>query len=241
MSTFCFSETASSRVTLWVGNPNCQSAHNGLLAELANHTTAWLPDSEPLNERLKGNLGEFITFFVGKGSRYEQCRVTAANALAPVSNIAKPDIDLLWLHLPEEAPQNDFAVVQEVKTTTASDLDYARELLRDYAKLFGVQPALTLTSRLRYAANLLRYQSRRTDLAERVVNLAGISPGTCPRIHLTPTLVHDWASGDPATTMMAIRTVLVARDGWPDSSVETWSVSLSALSDRLERLAKGRT
>jgi hypothetical protein len=196
--------------------------------------------SEPLNPRLAGNLGEFITFFIGNGTRYQSCHVTAANALAPISNISKPDLDLLWLHLPEGRPQEDYAVVQEVKTTYASDLGYARELLRDYAKLFGVEPSLTLISRLRYASNVFRYQTRRPDLAERILDLAGITPATCPNIRLTPTLIHDRAYGDPITTMAAIRTVLVAADGWSDSSVDMWAIALGALRDRLERLARGR-
>lgn len=104
MTAFCFTETASSGVTLWFGNPDCQAAHDGLIAELRNHTEGWLPASESLNQRLVGNLGEFISFFVGHSSRYERCHVTAANALAPISNIAKPDLDLLWLCLPRSVP-----------------------------------------------------------------------------------------------------------------------------------------
>ncbi len=133
MTAFCFSESASSGIVVWLGNPDCQAAHDGLLADLKNHTVAWLPASEALNQRLVGNLGEFIAFFVGKNSYFEECRVTAANALAPVSNISKPDLDLLWLYLPEGSSQEDYAVVQEVKTTGASDLAYSRSLIQDYA------------------------------------------------------------------------------------------------------------
>jgi hypothetical protein len=241
MTAFCFSESQGTGISLWVGNPDCQAAHDGLLAELANHTTAWLDPSGELNERLKGNLGEFITFFIGKAVHYRECRVQAANALAPLSNIAKPELDLLWLYLPEGEPQTDYAVVQEVKTTGGSDLAYARDLLVDYAKLFGVEPQLTLITRLQYAANLLRYHTLRPDLAERVMALAGISPRTCPAIRLTPTLVHDTESDDPTRVLVSVRTVLVVRDGWSDRSVSTWSVSLSTLSERLERLAKGQS
>jgi hypothetical protein len=65
MTGFCFAETTTDGITLWLGNPSCQAAHDDLLAELGNHTSTWLPASEPLNPRLAGNLGEFITFFIG--------------------------------------------------------------------------------------------------------------------------------------------------------------------------------
>jgi hypothetical protein len=87
MTAFCFNETESGGVIIWLGNPDCQAAHDGLLSELEKHVVAWLPASEALNQRLVGNLGEFIAFFVGKGARYPACHLTAANALAPISNM----------------------------------------------------------------------------------------------------------------------------------------------------------
>jgi hypothetical protein len=150
-------------------------------------------------------------------------------------------MDILWLSFGAN-PIQDFAIIQEVKTTSDPDLGYARTLVDDYEKLFGTNIRLTLHTRLQDVKGTLRFQvggGQGADLARRVSYLAGQCPRTSPKLQLRPTLIHEWAGARPREKMTAIRTTLLGK-GWSPTAVEGWTIGLTDLDDRLMRLATGR-
>lgn len=229
------------RITVWLGNPDCQSAHDAVLDELSQFCSEFLlkaPSDDARLNILKGNLGEFIGFCIGKWGALSSHRAFAANAFTPLGSISKPEIDIVWLYFGEK-PSDDIGILQEVKTTASTSLSYADNLIKDYEKLFGTDPALTLQTRLQAIKNRLEYEHKRKDLCARISNLAGQSPQTSLRIQLIPTLVYEREGNNPLTRMVAIRSALCGR-GWTPSSVEAWAVGLSDLNARLVRLATGK-
>jgi hypothetical protein len=233
-----FQKTVTNGVARWTGHPNCQAAHDWLLQGLKTQCLSFRPTGTILDNNLQGNLGEFIAFFIGANHDYSTARAFAANAFAPLAANSKPEIDIVWLHF-DASPENDFAVIQEAKTTVQSTLSYADALLGDYDKLFGTNMRLTLWTRLDGIKNELEYKLKRPDLIDRILRLAGKSPQTCTGIHLAPTLIHDLGcKADPFQKMIAIRTALVGK-GWSQKVVLTWAVALSDLASRLVRLATG--
>ena len=86
-------------------------------------------------------------------------------------------------------PKEDWASLQEVKTTSGKDLSYADALVPDYEKLFGTNVRLTLQTRLQDIQARLEFGSRRRDLGDRVFRLAGNSPQTSSRVRL---LAYVW-------------------------------------------------
>lgn len=237
-----FTSTTSSGVTLWVGNPDCQTAHDAILAWLRPRVSSFrifspIP-TEPDNI-LKGNLGEAISFCVGVWNNFSGYRPFPANAFNPLNTISKSEIDIVWI-LFDEIAANDIAVVQEIKTTSDSSFGLADRLVNDYDQLFGTAPKFTLRTRLDSIKSEVEFKLQRPDLLQRVDQLAGNSPGTSPKIMLVPTLVHDRQGNNPQTKMVAIRSTLCsASKGWSSSAVTAWAISLTNLNSRLVRLAMG--
>jgi hypothetical protein len=127
-----------------------------------------------------------------------------AHAYTPLSDVSKPDIDIVWLQLPDiEGVQGGevLCVLQEVKTTGARRLDYAYELLSDYNKLFDTDPRFTPQTRLQAVKNHVEFTLRRPELCGRIARLAGTSPRTSDAIAIAPTLVHDRRHRNPAATL----------------------------------------
>jgi hypothetical protein len=232
-----FSRATEGGVVIWRADP-CQSAHDFLLSKLQIHAPAFIgPDGIPTNQQ-RGNLGEFITFWVGVEEAHTRLQVfKPANAFQPLSTISRPGVDLLWIHF-AEFNEHDFVLLQEVKTTGSNTLTYARTLLDDYEKLFGADPNLTLHTRLLEAKSELEYVIGRPELVPRVTRLAGTTPRTTPKARLVPTLVHDSEGSEPATTLLAVKSTIVAL-GWDATQVQPWSLALDQLNDRLNRLARG--
>jgi hypothetical protein len=233
-----FSKSSYSGVILWVGNPNCQAAHLAVLAWLRQHCRSFIAVSGSLSESVKGNLGETISFCVGSWFDFRRLLPFPANAFAPLSSISRPDVDIVWIFLGKRSLE-DFAILQEVKTTTASSLDYADKLIPDYEKLFGTNVTLSLHTRLQGIKNEVEYKLGRPKLCLRISDLAGKSPQTSPKIRLLPTLVHDLSAGNPVKKMVAIRSTLFGR-GWLPGSVDPWAIGLSQLEARLKKLAEGK-
>lgn len=239
-----FSGTASSGVIVWIGNPDCQAAHDAILSELKQRISTFRTFSpiptEPDNI-LKGNLGEAITFYVGFWNDFKAYRPFPANAFNPLGPIAKTEIDIVWILFDEDNIEaNDIAVVQEVKTTTDNSLGLAGRLEDDYRKLFGTDQRFTLRTRLDAIKSGIEFQLQRPDLLPRVDLLAGVSPITSPKIKLVPTLVHDRQGNNAQTKMVAIRSTLCSASmGWSSSAVTAWAIGLTNLNDRLVRLAMG--
>lgn len=224
----------------WVGDPDCDAAHGYLLHRLQDHSTGFHESTSTVTSNVHGNIGEFITCCVGEDhafAAYADHRVFGANADQPLGRLAKPQIDLVWLLLGSDQA-NDRALVQEVKTTCAERLTYAKALVADYAKLFGPQLRFTLQSRLQTIASECRRKLRRPDLSPRVRALAGTSPQTSPSIRLIPTLVHDLAAEPPGPPLVSVRQTLLL-GGWSASQVTAWAIGLTDLESRLNRLACG--
>jgi hypothetical protein len=219
---------------------------------------AWLKDTvdeflkkEEADERLlsgggkanilRGNLGESIAFCVSHWHDCEGHWPNAVNAYRPLGPSSAIDIDIVWVCFAPKA-KDDYAIIQEVKTTSGADLSYGNTLLADYEKLYGTDPGLTLRSRLKPLKKQLLYQSldgKGSERSDRLMALAGKSPETSPKIRLRPTLVHDLASANPQSKMTWIRNSLIGK-GWTADLIEAWAIGLSDLDDRLHRLATGK-
>ena len=51
----------------WEGDPNDDAAHQTILGWLQSAVTAsFLEEKDSLSNRVKGNLGEFIAYYIGK-------------------------------------------------------------------------------------------------------------------------------------------------------------------------------
>lgn len=227
----------------WCGDPDCQTAHDALLEWLKETCKPFrlVRDTRVGDNILRGNVGEAIAFCV---SLWHDCgghRAFATNATRPFRPKSDIDIDILWLSFGKKAA-DDFAIVQEVKTTNGADLAYASTVVDDYEKLFGTNARLTLHTRLqdvKVDLKLKLAQDESKVLCPRVSKLAGQSPKTSSKIQIRPTLVHELAGTKPRPKMMAVRTTLIGK-GWDADSVEAWSIGLTDLDARLIRLATGR-
>lgn len=221
----------------WQSNPDADTAHESLLGWLKDTVTSgFLQPTEALTNPTKGNLGEFIAYRIGKEFVFTDVdTVHTANAWDPLSKISRSEIDIVWLHF-GSVESDDWAVLQEVKTTGGASLELADHLIADYDKLFGEDLHLTLQTRLGGLKNKLEQQGQGV-LSPRMTALGGPSPDRARGIRLVPTLIHD-ATADSLTKMSMIRQVLLGR-GWASDVVECWSIDLADLDDRLTRLARG--
>lgn len=234
-----FTSVEDSSVLLWTGKPDCDAAHADILEFLNGHCTPFPASVKAGDNILRGNLGETIVFCLGRTERFgSTCHGHFANALRPFSGKSNPELDLLWVHFGKNA-NDDWAVLQEVKTTSAASITYATNLIEDYDKLFGTNPRLTLQTRIQDFKNRLEFeQNQSAQIVQRANQLTGVSPVACPRIRLLPTVVHDSAATDVVDTMLLVRESLTGKN-WAD--VEPWAVGLSSLDGRLVRLARGKS
>jgi hypothetical protein len=224
---------------LWLGQPDCQTAHDYLLSRLINMGVNFIPCNRSLDVRRKGNLGEFICLSVSSYTSLENTLKFANNAVNPLGAMSLPGLDLTYIFVDSQNSDRDLAIVQEVKTTGSDDLSYADNLTRDYQKLFEDDLEFTLASRLQVIANKLELEQNRPELCERVLAMAGEIPSECRQIRLIPTLVHERVGAAPIPKLLAIRTA-ISSYGWPLTHIHGWSIALSDLDDRLQRLARGQ-
>ena len=200
-------------------------------------TAGFLEPPEPLSNAVKGNLGEFVAYQIGEGYVFTNVTIAhAANAWDPLAQISRPDIDIVWLHF-GSTEADDWAALQEVKTTGDASLGLADRLITDYGKLFGENLRLTLQTRLGALKNKLDQQGQ-GHLSSRVTALGGPAPNRVRGIRLVPTLLHDPAH-DSFAKMAVVRQALIGQ-GWSTDVVECWSVALGDLDNRLTRLARGQ-
>lgn len=230
----------TSGVVLWLGDPDCQAAHDAILHWLNENCPNFYTAPSEDDNILKGNLGETIVFCIGYWYVFNtpQEKAFVANALNPFGGISQPNIDMVWLRFSETSDE-DVAVLQEVKTTGDASLTLADNLIRDYDKLFGTNPRFTLHTRLQDIKNRLEYEHKQPELCPRVATLVGQSPQTSPQVQLFPTLVHERRESDPQTKMLAIRETLCGK-GWARRAVQAWAIGLFDLNERLLKLAMGR-
>lgn len=223
---------------MWTGDPDDDAAHQTILAWLQPIVNAgFLGPQDPLLNSVKGNLGEFIAYGLGRHYSFPDLKyVHAANAWDPLSKISRPDLDIVWLYF-GDTEVDDWAAIQEVKTTGSASLQLADELISDYEKLFGDNPRFTLQTRLGALKNKMDQQNQ-SHLAPRTTALAGPTPQRSSSIRLIPTLLHDEAY-DSSHKMTAVRQALIGR-GWSPDVVECWSVVIGKLDHRLTSLARGK-
>ena len=222
----------------WEGDPDDDAAHGTILSWLQGAlTTGFLGGHGSISNRVKGNLGEFIAYCMGRSFVFTNVTIAhAANAWDPLSDISRPDVDIVWLHF-GSTEADDWAALQEVKTTGGASLGLADGLIADYEKLFGENLRLTLPTRLGALKNKLDQQGQ-GDLSLRVTALGGPNPSRASGIRLVPTLLHD-AAHDSSAKMIVVRQALIGR-GWSTDAVECWSVALGEIDQRLTRLARGQ-
>jgi hypothetical protein len=160
-----FAKSETHGVVLWVGDPDCQAAHDATLSWLSENCPTFYRTASATDTILKGNLGETITFCVGSWYIFNGSHVHAfsANALKPLGGISKADIDIVWIHFGETG-DDDMAILQEVKTTGEPSLSLADGLISDYDKLFGTDLRFTLHMRLQDIKNKIEYEHKRPDL-----------------------------------------------------------------------------
>ena len=230
--------TTDEEIVLCEARPECQTGHDYLLVQLGEVAPYFLSPEDPLTTRIKGNLGEFVSFCVGQALAFASYQPFAVNAFDPLKNISSPEIDIVWLRF-STPPGDDSILLQEVKTTGDPRLTYVSRLTADYSKLFGTDPGLTLHTRLQKIKNVLEFSMGRSDLARRVSRLAGNSPATSPRVRLIPTAVHEKVASQPITKMLAIRDTLLGM-GWGADAIQPWSISLTDLDTRMDRLSHGQ-
>lgn len=222
----------------WEGDPHDVAAHQAILGWLQRGVTAgFLMPSDYVSNIVKGNLGEFIAYRIGESYVFANVKIAhAANAWDPLSQISRPDVDIVWLYF-GNSETDDWAAFQEVKTTGHGSLTLANDLIADYRKLFGENLRVTLQTRLGALKNKLEQQGQ-GNLSSRVTALGGPSPVRALGIRLIPTLLHDSAHNSSAK-MAAVRQALIGQ-GWSSDVVECWSIVLDDLDNRLNRLARGQ-
>lgn len=223
---------------MWEGDPDDSAAHQTIRDWLQVAATAgYLEPTEPLTNAVKGNLGEFIAYRIGQSYVFTNVEIAdTANAWDPLSHISRPDVDIVWLYFGSDEAE-DWAALQEVKTTGEASLSLADSLIDDYEKLFGENPRLTLQTRLGALKNKLD-QRGQGHLSPRITALGGPDPTQARGIMLVPTLLHD-AANDSTVKMAVVRQSLIGQ-GWSIDAIECWSIVLSDLDSRLTRLARGQ-
>lgn len=227
------------QIELWLGSPDCQTAHNALLAELVRLKSNFINAAANPTNIQRGSLGEFIALRIAQTALPNISQTFAPNAINPLNSASISGIDLTYLLFHESDENLDLVFIQEVKTTIGSSLSYGDALISDYEKLFGTNLNFTLQSRLQAISNSLEIERNLPDLVDRVNRLAGVTPQTCNNVRLYPTLVHEREDTAPVAKMVAIRQA-ISSIGWPASSINAWAIALTDLDDRLKRLSRGQ-
>lgn len=193
----------------------------------------------PLDTRRKGNLGEFIALRVAREGNLGAAETFAANAVNPLNPISISGLDLSYFLFNDEDPAKDLLFIQETKTTSGVDLSYGDNLIKDYAKLFGIDVTTTLQTRLQVICNQIELERNKEHLCERVLLLGGELAEQCSRTVLLPTIVHEKHGTNPVSKLLAIREA-IASQGWPIRNIAPWSIAFCDLEQRLTRIARGQ-
>jgi hypothetical protein len=109
-----FLRTDAHGVVLWVGDPDCQAAHDATLSWLQEKCLTFCATASESNNILKGNLGETIAFCIGWWYVFDSSHAKpfTANALKPFGGISKPDIDIVWIRF-GQVSHEDMAFLQK--------------------------------------------------------------------------------------------------------------------------------
>ena len=238
-----FTHDSLGGVLTWKGHPDCQDGHDAILAWLTETVDRFLSESEAAagGNIVRGNIGESIAFCVSFWHDCEAHRAHAVNAWRPLNSQSLQDIDIVWVCFAANA-SDDYAIVQEVKTTSGTSLSYANNLITDYDKLYGTNLDLTLRSRFKPLKKEFLFKvggQEGKDLSNRLIGLVGGGPKSSPRIKLRPTVIHELVGTNPEAKLTSIRNTLIGK-GWTAESIEGWAIGMKNLDARLQRLATGR-
>jgi hypothetical protein len=153
-----------------------------MLAWLKETVARFLSDAEATagGQILRGNLGESIAFCASYWHDCKNHRAHAVNALRPLNPQSAIDIDIVWVCFATKV-KDDFAIVQEVKTTGGTTLSYENRLIADYDKLYGTNLDLTLRTRFKPLKKDFLFKvggDQGRILSERLFALVGGGPKT---------------------------------------------------------------
>jgi hypothetical protein len=227
----------------WHPRPHDDAAHKALLRFLGRLVgKAFFASMTDLPEPVKGNLGEFVSYFVGRkcgGCMAYQFQFPT-NALMPLTHASTPGIDCIWLHVGGR-PADDWIIVQEVKTASTEDCAHARHLEDDFERLIAPDTT-SLAVRLRSLKNVLEFGWRKPGLAARLNKFIEPKVEKFVNTIALPTLVFDHvrATEDTATARISVvRDALISK-GWLPGRVQAWVIGFGDLESRFIRLAMGR-
>lgn len=238
-------DNSDSSICSWVSDKPPEATHAGVLQRLGTVVGGvFRPQGTPLSTRRKGNLGEFLSFFVGEqcdGLAMPPYRVYPMNALNPFDDISLPGVDIVWVFF-GDTEDGDHVILQEVKTTSAADLRIASDLTEDYARLFGTNPEYSWANRLAHIQQMLELFAHGPHLADRMERFLARNPQNTTATFIHPTLVFDSTMADPQLAVDRLKVVkdtLIAMN-WPASTIAPLSIALDGLDGHLARLLTGR-
>lgn len=236
-----FTDSIKADVTLWRCKQDRNATLGFLLSEIKKSPGGAFIKSGKLDTRRQGNLGEFIALRVALRHPFSGStpQVFASNAVAPLQPISSAGIDICYAFFDASTSTKDVLWIQETKTTCEKHLSYAHNLTDDYRKLFGTDLNLTLQSRIQVMQNRLELERNLPTLSKRLGALAGTTASACTQIQLMPTLVHDEASEDPVSTLVAVRSAICSL-GWQKAQLYAWSIAIHDLEAALTGLAMGK-
>lgn len=228
-------------VRYYTGVPDCGAGYDWILDLLRDTTAAWLGDPTQFNDRIKGNIGEFVAFHlvnprqpIGSG-----WYAFYSNTDNPLSRISGAGLDMCFIYLdPDTTGAKDRLLIQEVKTTGSARLGYADMLVKDHLKLKSVNPSLNLQARVRAIKARMRdlYVADAATL-KRIQEIAHPDPAKCDKVVLLPTLVHERKNADPAKKLAEVRAKIAAQ-GWQLNLIYPISISVNRLDDGFASLAQ---
>lgn len=222
-------------IVLWTGDPDCETARKAVRAKLESNSAYLLKTSDELTQIRAGNLGEYISFLIGKDFDFSHYQPVPANALNPLGPISKADLDIVWCYF-GASDTEDLILLQEVKTTYSSDLEIRSKLITDYKKLFDTDPSQQLATRLMCLKNHFQYVLDQKHYLKRIDKLQASTPAACQQIKIVPTLVHERIDAKPVEKLIAVRSSLIGL-GWNEKSIIPWSISFEDFENRLIQIA----
>lgn len=156
-----FRRAEAQGLVVWTGDPDDDAVHHSICEWLHELYPVYPAGVRADGTGIRGNLGECMSLRVGLLHDFGDAAYWhyAPTAIAPLKTYPDRGIDIIWLYF-GEYEEDDHIVLQEVKTSTQSDLSYANELIRDYDKLFGTDQQFTLATRLQDIWRILRLEHR---------------------------------------------------------------------------------
>lgn len=235
---FSYSDDATTAVRCYVGTPDCAAAYDWILAQLQSTTTDWLQNKEEFSDRIKGNIGEFVAFHLTTPGAGGGWYIFYSNVDSPLARNSATGLDISYLFIgADDSGIDDQLVIQEIKTTGSSDLEYARRLIDDHEKLCSTDPGLNLQSRVRaLKARMRDIHGCSQDILSRVQKLAHPKPGQCKKVTFLPTLVHERIGATPISMLSKVRSS-ISTFGWKIELIKPVSIALSKLDNGFCQLA----